>query len=416
MESALDSKRTGHSVAPRLSFSDPGRNVPVLPLYEVADFVREKVRGDEIFSLKYISTANIFADFGGAIPVDAPSSLEMATRFCPGDILVSNIRPYLKKVWRADIYGAASNDVIVIRAKPGVDGFYLSALLCSDLFVRYAMLGAKGVKMPRGEISMIRNFPVPCPSIDEQEKVAGCLGALNELLAEKVRKLSALWAYKAGLVAVLFPKEGGVLPVLRFTKFEGDWKTKRIGDFLKESRVEGGYGDEARKITVRLWGKGVVAKREALKGSRSTRYYKRKSGQFIYSKLDFLNQAFGIIPEDLDGYESTADLPSFDIGAGLDGGFFLEYVKRDAFYKKNGEMADGGRKAKRIQVDDFLSFSIVTPREEGEQQSISACLSSIDDLIVEGAREIEAIRDHKLALVEKLFPMPNGCFLKGASG
>ena len=158
------------------------------------------------------------------------------------------------------------------------------------------------------------------------------------------------------------------------------------------------------------------AKREALKGSRSTRYYKRKSGQFIYSKLDFLNQAFGIIPEDLDGYESTADLPSFDIGAGLDGGFFLEYVKRDAFYKKNGEMADGGRKAKRIQVDDFLSFSIVTPREEGEQQSISACLSSIDDLIVEGAREIEAIRDHKLALVEKLFPMPNGCFLKGASG
>ena len=59
-----------------------------------------------------------------------------------------------------------------------------------------------------------------------------------------------------------------------------------------------------------MWGKGVVAKED--KGSAATQYFIRHAGQFIYSKLDFLNSAFGVIPEELEGYETTADLPAFD--------------------------------------------------------------------------------------------------------
>ncbi|WP_209044872.1 restriction endonuclease subunit S [Rhizorhabdus histidinilytica] len=200
----------------------------------------------------------------------------------------------------------------------------------------------------------------------------------------------------------------GVLPKLRFPEFRdaGEWAPASLGQFLTESRIVGGKGDSARKLTVKLWGGGVFAKNEARSGSENTQYYKRSAGQFIYSKLDFLNQAFGIIPAHLDGLESTVDLPCFDIGAGLSPKFLLEYVQRDQFFRRNGELADGGRKAKRIQVEDFLSFSINLPPLPAEQKKIAECLSSFDDLIEAEGERLAALRKYKNGLMQQLFPRP----------
>lgn len=197
------------------------------------------------------------------------------------------------------------------------------------------------------------------------------------------------------------------VPQLRFPEFresEG-WDKEFLSKFLTESLVKGNSGDTAKKLTVKLWGKGVFKKEEGLKGSKNTQYFRRKSGQFIYSKLDFLNQAFGIVPHHLDGYESTVDLPCLDID-GLNPNFLLEYVKRNDFYKKYGEIADGGRKAKRIQVETFLAFPIFTPRPK-EQQKISDCLSSIDELIKSEQQKLDNLETHKKGLMQNLFP-PNG--------
>lgn len=97
-----------------------------------------------------------------------------------------------------------------------------------------------------------------------------------------------------------------VVPRLRFPEFRdaGEWEVQKIRQNLSESRVKGSKGDVAKKLTVKLWRNGVFEKQEALKGSANTQYYRRKAGQFIYSKLDFLNQAFGIVPDRLDNYES----------------------------------------------------------------------------------------------------------------
>ena len=111
------------------------------------------------------------------------------------------------------------------------------------------------------------------------------------------------------------------------------WEQHPIGDFLTESRISGSDGLTADKITVKLYGKGVYAKDEKRFGSASTKYYKRQIGQFIYSKLDFLNGAFGIIPEELDGYESTLDLPTFDLSPQIDAQWLLSYVARVKFYR-----------------------------------------------------------------------------------
>ena len=201
-------------------------------------------------------------------------------------------------------------------------------------------------------------------------------------------------------------KKGSLVPRLRFPEFRdaGEWGELSIDKLLAESLIVGNKGDKARKLTVKLWGKGVVEKKETIEGSTNTQYYIRRAGQFIYSKLDFLNQAFGIIPSSLDGFESTADLPCFDLCSKLEPVFFLEYVKRESFYKKMGEMADGGRKAKRIQVETFLSFSIALPPQCEEQQRIADCLASLDERIVAETCKLERLKEHKKGLLKQLFP------------
>lgn len=193
-----------------------------------------------------------------------------------------------------------------------------------------------------------------------------------------------------------------LVPRLRFPCFSDKWKKESLSVYLKESKIKGSTGKFAKKLTVKLWGKGVFEKQESLSGSENTQYYSRRKGQFIYSKLAFSNQSFGIIPEHLDGYESTVDLPCFDVKQKLNINFLLEYVQRPTFYKNYGEIADGSS-SKRIKVNTFLGFPIYLPTLP-EQQKIVDCLSSLDDLISAEDKKLLALKDHKKGLMQKLFP------------
>ena len=197
-------------------------------------------------------------------------------------------------------------------------------------------------------------------------------------------------------------------PKLRFPEFRdtGDWTQPPLGDYLTESLNAGSSGDTAKKLTVKLWGRGVAKKSEAYKGSENTRYYRRRAGQLIYSKLDFLNGAFGLVPPELDGYESTIDLPCLDIDDALDPDFLLYYVGRPDFYKRFGDIADGGRKAKRIGVEALSTFPITLPPEPAEQRKIAGCLGSLDALVAAEGRKLSAWQAHKRGLMQQLFPRP----------
>lgn len=196
-----------------------------------------------------------------------------------------------------------------------------------------------------------------------------------------------------------------LVPKLRFPEFRGaeGWNERPLADLMSESRLPGSKGNVAKKITVKLWGNGVFEKNNSIQGSINTQYFRRKAGQFIYSKLDFLNQAFGIIPPSLDNFESTVDLPSFDFADELNPVFLLEYVKRREFYERLGETADGTRKARRIHAETFLSFPIALP-SPAEQQKIADCLGSLDELIAAQGRKVEALKAHKKGLMQQLFP------------
>ncbi len=148
-------------------------------LGKVADFVNEKITLERVALENYVSTENIQAGYGGIDRASRLPTTGSVTRFRPTDILVSNIRPYLKKVWVADKEGGASNDVIVIRAKQRLLPQYLSTLLKNNAFIDYVMTGAKGVKMPRGDIASMKEYPTFFPAPPEQQKIADCLSSVG---------------------------------------------------------------------------------------------------------------------------------------------------------------------------------------------------------------------------------------------
>ncbi len=123
----------------------------------------------------------------------------------------------------------------------------------------------------------------------------------------------------------------------------------------------------------------------------------------MYGKLDFLNQAFGIVPIELDGYESTVDSPSFDFKPLVDSVFFLEYVSLEKFYKYQGNIANGSRKAKRIHVETFFNMPLPTPSYK-EQQKIGTLFKQLDDTITLHQRKLEQLKELKKAYLQLMFP------------
>ena len=239
------------------------------------------------------------------------------------------------------------------------------------------------------------------PEEAEQRKVGILFEHIDKLITDSQTKLKKLQILRMSMLEKMFPKDGENMPKVRFKEFSGAWENHKVGNFLTESRIVGHTGLTAKKLTVKLWGKGVVEKSDAYGGSVHTQYYVRKAGQFMYGKLDFLHAAFGIVPEALDGYESTLDSPAFDL-SGIDGQFLMNTVIQENFYLKNGIIANGSRKAKRIHVDTFLEMDILTPSIE-EQKKIGAYFVQLDKHISFAQIEIGKLQSLKKALLEKMF-------------
>ena len=137
-------------------------------------------------------------------------------------------------------------------------------------------------------------------------------------------------------------------------------------------------------------------------GSENTKYFTRKSGQLMYGKLDFLHAAFGIVPQNLNNYESTADSPAFDINDAGDRTFLINYFLRPEFYLKNGEKANGSRKAKRIHEETFLNMPMQAPIKS-EQEKIAKTFNSLNNTIQLHEDHLQFLHSFKSFLLQKMF-------------
>lgn len=157
-------------------------------LNAIAPFANKSIKYSDIESEAYITTDNMLKNKLGVLPFEGVANISSITEYKPEDILISNIRPYLKKIWFADKDGGCSKDVLVLRSAD-VNKYlpkYIFYMLRRDVFFDYVMEGKKGVKMPRGNKEDIMKYKIPMPNIDEQKRIVAQIEAL-ELEITKAR-------------------------------------------------------------------------------------------------------------------------------------------------------------------------------------------------------------------------------------
>ena len=183
-------------------------------LSSIADYVTDKISSNDIALREYVTTDCILQNKKGReIATNLPPQSCCLTRYQRGDVLIANIRPYLKKVWFADIDGGASSDVLVFRAKEGHSPSFLYAVLLQDSFFDYVMQGAKGSKMPRGDKEQILRYEMPTLSCSEESIGTFFLNLdqkirLNEQINQNLEAL-AKQLYDYWFVQFDFPDENG---------------------------------------------------------------------------------------------------------------------------------------------------------------------------------------------------------------
>ena len=171
-------------------------------LGEVAIPVRDRVDTSILDASSYISTENMLPDKAGVtLSSGIPSG--KAIHFKVGDVLISNIRQYFKKIWRADRNGGCSADIICLRASKEVEPLFFYYLLSQDVFFDYVMQGAKGTKMPRGDRNQIMQWPVMLPSISEQLKIASILSSLDDKI-EVNKRINDNFVYSIIVVMLIW--------------------------------------------------------------------------------------------------------------------------------------------------------------------------------------------------------------------
>ena len=151
-------------------------------LGEVAEYVRERIAVDQLCAQTYVGVDNLLPNRAGKKDSNYLPTEGNAIAYQPNDILIGNIRPYLKKIWKADNEGGASADVLVIRSTtqlvvPG----YLYHLLADNRFFSYDMQHAKGAKMPRGNKEKILDYVIPLPPLSEQRRIVDFLDRFDTL-------------------------------------------------------------------------------------------------------------------------------------------------------------------------------------------------------------------------------------------
>ena len=160
-------------------------DVKWMKLGEISMYAKERIDGNLLSTENYVGVENLLKDKGGKT---SSSSVPCgnAIKFKPGDILIGNIRPYLKKIWLANIIGGTNGDVLCIRVSRNdlVSSDYLYKCLSSDSFFNYDNSHAKGGKMPRGDKKAVMEYSIPIPPLEEQKRIVSILDRFEALTTD----------------------------------------------------------------------------------------------------------------------------------------------------------------------------------------------------------------------------------------
>jgi type I restriction enzyme S subunit len=164
-------------------------------LSDLCQYGTEKITVNELSIETYISTENMLPNKGGVVSAASLPAMKQTTRFDVGSVLVSNIRPYFKKIVLTDFVGGCSTDVSCLEPTIPNASELLFCITSADDFFDYMMAGAKGTKMPRGDKKQILNYPIVIPTDEDLAKFSVMIRPLfaeKTYLSKEIKRLAAL--------------------------------------------------------------------------------------------------------------------------------------------------------------------------------------------------------------------------------
>ena len=268
-------------------------------------------------------------------------------------------------------------------------------------------------------ISLYSKLQIPVPSSsDEQQKIADCLSSIDKLITAQAEKIEALKAHKKGLMQKLFPAEGETTPELRFPEFLqcDSWRRKPIGeniDFLS--------GYPFKSIQISKDSTGIPL----LRGINITEGFIRHGKDIDRYYLGAINEYKKYLTEEndlvigMDGSKvgkNSALISKRDSGSLLIQRvarlrasrfetiqFIFQHIHSSLFHSYVDRINTSGG-IPHISASQIKTFEVAFPPSQSEIKKIADCLTSIDKLITAQAEKIEALKDHKKGLMQKLFP------------
>ena len=244
----------------------------------------------------------------------------------------------------------------------------------------------------------------------EQQKIAECLSSVDDLIQAEADQLQALKDHKKGLMQQLFPQEGETTPKLRFPGFEGEWEEKKLGDVFK--RITRKNKENNKNVLTISAQYGLVSQidffNKSVAAADVTGYYLLEKGDFAYNKSSSSGNPVGVI-KPLKMYDkgvvSTLYI-CFRCNNPASISFWEQYFNAGCLDAKIRTIAQEGARNHgllNVPTSDFFTLTIIAPSLP-EQQKIASCLSSLDEGIAAQQEKVEALKEHKKGLMQKLFP------------
>ena len=198
-------------------------------LKDVSEYRIDKIESQFIDTENYISTDNMLPNRQGIELSVYPPTSKKVSHYKNNDVLVSNIRPYFKKIWYANKEGGCSNDVIIFKTtSQKIYSKFLYYQLSQNRFFDFMMAGANGTKMPRGNKKSIPNFEFLLPPLQTQKYISEILSAYDDLIENNLKRIKLLEQaaqniYKEWFVNMRFPGHENT-PVDQKTGLPEGWK------------------------------------------------------------------------------------------------------------------------------------------------------------------------------------------------
>lgn len=190
-------------------------------LKDVVSYSKERGSREELVLETYITTDNLLQNKSGVTVANSlPVNGDTFPKYKKNEILISNIRPYLKKIWFSDRKGICSADVLTFSVNTDFDPKFVYYNLFQDEFFEHAMKGSKGTKMPRGDKNQILEFQIPKFQLPTQQKIAAILSALDDKI-ELNNKINENLEQQAKLLYDYWFVQNR----------DENWEVKTIGDY-----------------------------------------------------------------------------------------------------------------------------------------------------------------------------------------